>query len=66
MQGYVNLRPEDDEDMWHLYNIIQEVRRSHSLGIRTVRYLRVCLLQGDEVRAAAIRSERPKLFGLPN
>ena len=24
-QGYVNLRPEDDEDMWHLYNIIQNV-----------------------------------------
>ena len=24
-QGYVVLRPEEDEDMWHLYNIIQEV-----------------------------------------
>lgn len=22
--GYVTLRPEDDEDMWHLYNLIQE------------------------------------------
>jgi stalled ribosome rescue protein Dom34 len=25
MQGYVSLRPEDDEDMWHLYNLIQQV-----------------------------------------
>lgn len=25
-QGHVSLRPEDDEDMWHLYNLIQEVR----------------------------------------
>lgn len=24
-QGYVTLRPEDDEDMWHLYNLIQQV-----------------------------------------
>ena len=24
-QGYVNVRPEEDEDMWHLYNLIQEV-----------------------------------------
>ncbi|KAF7977460.1 hypothetical protein HWV62_3643 [Athelia sp. TMB] len=22
--GFVNLRPEDDEDMWHLYNLIQK------------------------------------------
>ena len=26
VQGYVTVRPEDDEDMWHLYNLIQEVR----------------------------------------
>jgi protein pelota len=26
--GYLKVRPEDDEDMWHLYNIIQEVRTS--------------------------------------
>ena len=25
-QGYVTVRPEEDEDMWHLYNLIQEVR----------------------------------------
>ena len=24
-QGYVVLRPEDDEDMWHVYNLIAEV-----------------------------------------
>lgn len=24
-QGRVTVRPEDDEDMWHLYNLIQEV-----------------------------------------
>ena len=23
-QGHVTLRPEDDEDMWHLYNLIQQ------------------------------------------
>lgn len=26
LKGYVTLRPEEDEDMWHLYNLIQEVR----------------------------------------
>jgi hypothetical protein len=26
-QGYVTLRPEDDEDMWHVYNLISEVSR---------------------------------------
>lgn len=25
LQGYVTLRPEDDEDMWHVYNLIAEV-----------------------------------------
>lgn len=25
LQGHVTVRPEDDEDMWHLYNLIQEV-----------------------------------------
>ena len=29
-QGYVTLRPEDDEDMWHVYNLISEVRTSPS------------------------------------
>lgn len=29
--GHVTLRPEDDEDMWHLYNLIQEV--SKTLGV---------------------------------
>jgi stalled ribosome rescue protein Dom34 len=24
--GHVTLRPEDDEDMWHVYNLISEVR----------------------------------------
>jgi hypothetical protein len=24
-QGYVKLRPEDDEDMWHIYNLVQIV-----------------------------------------
>lgn len=24
--GYVTLRPQEDEDMWHAYNLIQEVR----------------------------------------
>jgi len=24
IQGHVTLRPEDDEDMWHLYNLIQK------------------------------------------
>lgn len=25
LQGYVKLRPEDDEDMWHIYNLVQIV-----------------------------------------
>jgi len=27
VQGYVKVRPEEDEDMWHLYNLIREVKR---------------------------------------
>ncbi|THH32954.1 hypothetical protein EUX98_g1255 [Antrodiella citrinella] len=34
--GYVNLRPEDDEDMWHLYNIIQEGDLVRAQAIRRV------------------------------
>ncbi|KAH8105914.1 pelota [Cristinia sonorae] len=34
--GYVNLRPEDDEDMWHLYNIIQEGDRVRAQAVRRV------------------------------
>ncbi|EKM59783.1 uncharacterized protein PHACADRAFT_137997 [Phanerochaete carnosa HHB-10118-sp] len=34
--GYVNLRPEDDEDMWHLYNLIQVGDRVRAPAIRRV------------------------------
>ncbi|KAH9482560.1 Protein pelota [Psilocybe cubensis] len=37
--GHVTLRPEDDEDMWHLYNLIQNddfVRSSAIRGVKTV------------------------------
>ncbi|KAK7695930.1 hypothetical protein QCA50_000569 [Cerrena zonata] len=34
--GYVNLRPEDDEDMWHLYNLIQDGDRVRAPAIRRV------------------------------
>ncbi|TCD68218.1 Translation factor pelota [Steccherinum ochraceum] len=34
--GYVNLRPEDDEDMWHLYNLIQEGDTVRAQAIRRV------------------------------
>ena len=34
-KGYVTLRPEDDEDMWHLYNLIQT---GDSVRATTVRY----------------------------
>ncbi|KAG8966098.1 Translation factor pelota [Tulasnella sp. 419] len=32
--GYVTLRPEDDEDMWHLYNLIQEGDHVRAPAIR--------------------------------
>ncbi|KAI0774204.1 pelota [Fomes fomentarius] len=32
--GRVTVRPEDDEDMWHLYNLIQEGDRVRAAGIR--------------------------------
>ncbi len=34
LQGYVTLRPEDDEDMWHVYNLVAEAgsRRRVRLG----------------------------------
>lgn len=51
IQGYVTLRPEDDEDMWHLYNLIQNVITGLSLSyISSMRPI-----QGDKVRAQAIR-----------
>ncbi|KAH9853551.1 eRF1 domain 1-domain-containing protein [Lenzites betulinus] len=34
--GYVTVRPEDDEDMWHLYNLIQEGDRIRAAGIRRI------------------------------
>ncbi|KAI9001084.1 eRF1 domain 1-domain-containing protein [Trametes punicea] len=34
--GHVTVRPEDDEDMWHLYNLIQEGDRVRAAGIRRV------------------------------
>ncbi|PSS35475.1 hypothetical protein PHLCEN_2v1630 [Hermanssonia centrifuga] len=34
--GHVSLRPEDDEDMWHLYNLIQEGDRVRAPAIRRV------------------------------
>ncbi|KAG8761417.1 Translation factor pelota [Serendipita sp. 396] len=34
--GYVTLRPEDDEDMWHLYNLIQEGDEVRSAAVRRV------------------------------
>lgn len=27
LSGYVGMRLEDDEDVWHAYNLINEVRR---------------------------------------
>lgn len=35
-QGRVTIRPEDDEDMWHLYNLIQEVTRIRLARARTM------------------------------
>ncbi|EMD40788.1 hypothetical protein CERSUDRAFT_111372 [Gelatoporia subvermispora B] len=34
--GYVAVRPEDDEDMWHLYNLIQEGDIVRASGFRRV------------------------------
>ncbi|KAK0490823.1 eRF1 domain 1-domain-containing protein [Armillaria novae-zelandiae] len=34
--GHVTLRPEDDEDMWHLYNLIQEQDFVRATAIRRV------------------------------
>ncbi|TFK55988.1 pelota [Heliocybe sulcata] len=34
--GHVSLRPEDDEDMWHLYNLIQEGDKVRATAIRRV------------------------------
>jgi protein pelota len=34
--GHVTLRPEDDEDMWHLYNLIQEGDQVRAPTIRRV------------------------------
>ncbi|KAI0952137.1 hypothetical protein AcV7_008036 [Taiwanofungus camphoratus] len=34
--GHVTLRPEDDEDMWHLYNLIQEGDHVRAPAIRRV------------------------------
>ncbi|EIN10417.1 pelota [Punctularia strigosozonata HHB-11173 SS5] len=36
-EGYVKVRPEDDEDMWHLYNLIQEGDKVRAPAIRGVK-----------------------------
>lgn len=33
-QGHVTLRPEDDEDMWHLYNLIQQDDLVRAFAVR--------------------------------
>ncbi|WWD02790.1 mRNA surveillance protein pelota [Kwoniella europaea PYCC6329] len=37
--GYVTLRPEDDEDMWHVYNLISEGDHVRALAVRRVQTL---------------------------
>lgn len=32
--GYVTLRPQEDEDMWHAYNLIQEGDQLRGSAIR--------------------------------
>ncbi|ODN79875.1 mRNA surveillance protein pelota [Cryptococcus amylolentus CBS 6039] len=34
--GYVTLRPEDDEDMWHVYNLISEGDQVRAMAVRRV------------------------------
>lgn len=34
--GYVTLRPEDDEDMWHVYNLIQPGDEVRAQAVRRV------------------------------
>lgn len=34
--GYVTLRPEDDEDMWHVYNLISEGDEVRAQAVRRV------------------------------
>ncbi|KZT12522.1 pelota [Laetiporus sulphureus 93-53] len=34
--GHITLRPEDDEDMWHLYNLIQEGDQVRASAVRRV------------------------------
>ncbi|KAI0036798.1 pelota [Vararia minispora EC-137] len=36
LSGHVTVRPEDDEDMWHLYNLIQEGDNVRAPAIRRV------------------------------
>lgn len=56
------LRPEDDEDMWHVYNLIAEVSytphmptqlQASSERVQSTTVLTI--FQGDEVQAMAIR-----------
>lgn len=51
--GYVTLRPQEDEDMWHAYNLIQEVSRDEAVSVQL---LTLHWIQGDELRASAVRS----------
>ncbi|ORX36829.1 pelota [Kockovaella imperatae] len=37
--GYVTLRPEDDEDMWHVYNLISEGDEVRALTMRKINTL---------------------------
>lgn len=43
-QGHVTLRPEDDEDMWHLYNLIQQDDLVRAPAIRYEDSLNLSLL----------------------
>lgn len=44
LKGHVTLRPEDDEDMWHLYNLIQRDDIVRAPAIRYYASLSSCIL----------------------
>lgn len=57
--GYVTLRPQEDEDMWHAYNLIQEVSSEKRQVCTYYCFAHWCQLpwntQGDELRGSAVR-----------
>ncbi|QRV72753.1 mRNA surveillance protein pelota protein [Ceratobasidium sp. AG-Ba] len=58
-QGYVTLVPQDDEDMWHIYNLIQEGDEVRAAAARRVQSVSATGSTSSDASAAGAEATQP-------